>query len=267
MARVPVSVVAALALAGGLASCSSSSAKPSAAKASTTTAAAPTTTAAGSTPTSTSASRSGSTSTTTASPDTAIAARAALTATDLPGFTAEPAPEPTAAQIAQNRAFARCVGSDPELVDTTIPPGEVEHLFVEGDINIANTVQVFASTAAAGPRFQAYASPAAHMCLVSLYKSQLAAGAAQQHVQIGAVTAADLGGSVNIQVNHATDVAYRLTATLDTPQEQVNEYVDIVAAMRGRTVVLVEASTAGQPYGAVADAALMNKVLGRLPAT
>jgi hypothetical protein len=200
-----------------------------------------------------------------ASSDTAIAARAALTATDLPGFTSEAAPQPTAAQTAQNRAFARCVGSNPDPVDTTIAPGEVERLFVEGNINIVNTVHVFASSAAAQPRFEAYSGAAAPSCLAALFKSQLAAGAAQQHVQIGAVTAADLGGSVNIQVNHSTDVAFRLIATLNTPQEQVNEYVDIVAAMLGSTVVLVEASTTGQPYGATSDGALMNKVLGRLP--
>ena len=259
MARVPVCVVAAVVLAVGLASCSSSSATPSAAKSSTST------TTTGSTSTgSTSTSGAATTSTTAvASPDTAIAARAALTLADLPGYTSVPAPEPTAAQVAQNRAFANCVGADPELVDTKIPPGEVERLFVDGNINVANTVHLFASAADAAPRFDAYTRPATPACLESLFKSQLTAGAAQQHVEIGAVTAVPLA----VTVHAAQSVAFRLTAPLSTPQAQLNEYVDLVAAMQGRTVVLVEASTSGQPYGASADAALVNKVLGRLPST
>ena len=262
MARVPASVVAAVVLTVGLASCSSSSTKPSAATASTSTTGSTRTTTAASTPTSRALSTSNST-TVAASPDTATAAQAALTLADLPGFTAVPAPEPTAAQVAQNRAFANCVGADPELVDTKIPPGEVERLFVDGNINIANTVHLFASAADAAPRFDAYTRPAAPACLESLFKSQLTAGAAQQHVEIGAVTAVPLA----VTVHAAQSVAFRLTAPLSTPQAQLNEYVDLVAVLQGRTAVLLEASTSGQPYGASADAALVNKVLGRLPST
>jgi hypothetical protein len=45
----------------------------------------------------------------------------------------------------------------------------------------------------------------------------------------------------------------------------VNEYVDLVVALQGRAAVLLETSTNGQPYDPSTEAALVTKVLNRLP--
>src|SRR4051812_21398646 len=97
--------------------------------------------------------------------DTAIAARAALNENDLPSFTSVAPPQPNAATVAQNRAFARCVGAHQSLVEAETPPGDVRRLFVNGNIHILNVVHVFPTAADAAPRFDAYAKPSTPACL------------------------------------------------------------------------------------------------------
>jgi hypothetical protein len=169
-------------------------------------------------------------------------------------------PDPSPAAVAQNEAFARCVGVDPSLVDTATPPGEVRRMFVQGNIHIVNTVHLFPTPADATPRFDAYTRPAAASCLATLLKTTMQSEVAR-NVDIGAVSATHL--PVPVHADHS--VAYRLTAPVNTPQAQVNNYVDLVAVLQGRTAVLLETSTTGQPYNTTAEAALITKVLSRLP--